>query len=1210
MMLRPRLRRLSDASAALVLAAALIPSSLLAQEAGTPPTASANPPAAPAPAAPGAPVGSGAQTPNPDVVQLNPFVVDSTAQKGYLTTNTLAGTRLNTNLGDLAGSISVVTKQQLEDTASLDINDVFRYESNTEGALTYTPIQFQRGQVADALSGSGSITGSFTGSVATGNRVRGLAAVDNEEDNFFALNRIPFNSYNSSSVEIDRGPNSIIYGSGSPAGIFNQSRTQAVLDKFSGSISASVGSWGTFRQTFDINVPIIPGRVALYAAQMYNSQGFEQKPSSDITRRQYAALTIEPFKSHKTRIVASFENYNEYANQPNYITPIDLVTPWLASGRPVWNTLTDQVTYLNTGVTSQPYAIGTTYPNYVAGGPTQANLTVSTSPFFVPSMTFFSSGHILEFIDQGTLQSAYKGSQTAFSVTGWVPATLTSSQALVNEERMTESTSLPLPLNSSGIAKYQVWQVPGVVSKDIYDWSSININSIDHTTTSGKTYYADLQQQLFDDPGRWGTLNFDLAWFRQELKQTIDSPLSQASATTMYVDTNEYLFNGTPNPHLGSPFTDVYASDVYVEPEINNNWRGMLEYEVSLQDKVPAWLQWAGHHRFVAAFSQHDDIQTNLRYRPGISGGDANYLPTATAFNASTGYGYSNNNTAVEQVFYLNGAANTPTGHASLSPGYLSRPSFGGPTTVPINTYNYSSGQWQSSTINVTSDLFPTGGLSENLQDAKTYFWQSYFWNDRIVGVLGLDDDQVKNRNTIFPSTNPVATEYTNGFANYPVWFREGPWSYIGGNTSTIGVVVHPFKNWGQIDAAANRGNWLMGFLRTVGVSYNKSDNFNPPAAAYTDYFGATLPKPAGSEKDYGVEIATPDNKFFLRANWFQTDDLNQTITTTSGARALYLDQTLLHDWATTVVELRNGESITDPNFGNTNVFPITAAMQSQISALTGLPYNFGGNIGAKGEFINPTETEDGIAKGVDLELEYNPLPNWTMKLTWGKQRTTVSNAANEAAAWINYRLPIWPTYTASDFPNVLTKSNGKPVYVGSFWQGYGYDSATPGPGDPSGNTSSQTYFNNVVASALAVDTANNGTLAPNQREYSWTYLTNYTVDRGALKGLGFGGALQFTGRSVVGYYGSLTKLNSSGQIAAPDITKPIYTPSQTHINPWISYQFPLPWSHLTCKVQLNISDLTSRGYLLPVTYNFDGSPAAERIIPPRSYTLTTTVRF
>jgi len=95
-----------------------------------------------------------------------------------------------------------------------------------------------------------------------------------------------------------------------------------------------------------------------------------------------------------------------------------------------------------------------------------------------------------------------------------------------------------------------------------------------------------------------------------------------------------------------------------------------------------------------------------------------------------------------------------------------------------------------------------------------------------------------------------------------------------------------------------------------------------------------------------------------------------------------------------------------------------------------------------------------------------------------------------------------------------------------------------------------------------------------------------------------------------VGYYGSTTLLNSSLQIAAPDITRPIYTPAKTHVNVWVSYQFRVPFARLRAKVQLNVADLTSNGYLLPITYNFDGSPAAERIIPPRQYTLTTSVNF
>ena len=1159
-------------------------------------------------AAPGAPdqsagaVAAGQQ--EEAAVQMTPFEVQAAKERGYYTQNTLAGTRLNNNIADLPASITVIDKQELQDTYSTNINDVFRYQANTEGAHSYTPFVLVRSNLTDTLAGGGSTSGNFTSGLDTGNRVRGLSAVDNEEDNFFSLYRIPFDSYNTQSVEIDRGPNSIIFGTGSPAGIFNQSRTQAILDKLSWTATLTGGSWGTFRQTADLNIPLIKGMLALYVSQMYDSEGFQQKPASDITRRQYAAFTFVPFKNHKTRITGSFEHYLNYATDPNTITPIDYVTPWLSSGQPVYNPITDMVTYQSTGRTSGPYAISSTYPNYVSNI-LQTMLTTSTSPYFVPSLTYESATHDVMFVAGSNLENFFKASQTSMSVSGWVPSTFTSSQALVNEERMTLTTNLPTPALNTTTALYSTWYYPTVTSKGIYDWSTINIDSMDNTRTQATTYNLKVQQELLPH------LNLEVSWFRQELQQLQDAPMNQAAVSTLFVDTNQYLPDGRANPHLGQPFVDVYSSDVYSMPEINNNWRVMLEYELDAKDHVPDWLKFLGHHRFLGVFTQHDDILTSLRYRPAIDGGDANYLPTSAALNNATGYGYPLSNVAIEQWMYLGGAASAGSGFGASSPGYMNRPDYGGPTTATIETYNYSTGQWQYSTINMNSLLYPTGGLSENLQDSKTFFWQSFFWNDRIIGSLGMNDDQVKNRNTVFPATTPTAVEYTLGYPNQKIWYREGPWSYIGGNTSTMGLVLHPFKHWESIDNAASRGNLLAAVARTLSFTFNKSDNFNPPAAYYTDYFGNLLGKPAGKEKDFGAEIATPDNKFFLRATWFHTTNENQIVTQTSLGRANYIDQTELHNWATAVVEIRNGENPSDQNFGNTSVYPITATMQSQIAALTGLPYNYGGNVGENGEYVNPNSTENGIASGLEIEATYNPLPNWTMKLSWGRQTTVISGAGAQALAWVNYRMPKWVAYTASDLSTVYTKYGGTQMYLGNFWQGYGYDSNVT-VGNINGWTTTQNYYNSVEASTLAVDLAQNGAAAPNQREYSWRYMTNYVIDRGPLKNISLGGALRFDGRALAGYYGNTLQLNQYGQVAAPDLNRPIYTPAKTHIDAWIAYGFKLPWTggKVFCKIQLNVADLTSGGYLLPVSYNFDGTPAAERIILPRSFDLTTSFSF
>jgi hypothetical protein len=1168
--------------------------------------------AAPAPTPPPAPSASppapnavqktdqSSGTTQDQAVQLSPFEVNASKDQGYFTANTLAGTRLNNNIADLGSSITVVTKQQLEDTNSININDIFRYEANTEGARTYTPTTLVRTNFSDNLGGTGGTSGNYASALDTGNRIRGLSTADQEEDNFFSLYRIPFDSYNTQAVEIERGPNSIIFGTGSPAGIVNQDRTQASTDKLSAEVEFQASSWGGQRESFGLNIPIIQDRLAIYVAQVYDSEGFKQKPSFDYTRREYAAFTLFPFKNHKTKITGSIEDYNNFADDPNGVTPTDYVTPWLNSGEPVWNPINDTVTYLKTGRTVGPYTISSTYPNYA--GILQTMLTATSSPYFVPSLTILNSGHDVMFIDQGNVQNFFKASQTGFSVPGSVPTRFTAAQALVNEERMTLSTNLPTPF------AYVAWQQPGVTSKSIYDWANVNVDSVDNTFTHATTYNLNFQQEITSD------LNFQVSWFRQQLAQLQDSPENQASATDVAVDTNQYLPNGQPNPHLGQPFVDVYQADVYNQPEINNNWRAMLDYEPDFRGKVPSWLDWLGHHRFLGVYSQHDDIQTALRYRPAIDGGDPNYLPTGAALNSAAGYSYPSSNSAIEQWMYLGGPTAGAPGYGSSGPGFLNRPGYGGPTVANITSYNYGTGQWGNSQVHMDSLLFATGGLTENLQDSKTFFWQSFLWDDRIVGSLGINDDQVKNRNTIFPATNPTAIEYTQGFPNKQYWYDEGPWTYIGGNTSTEGVVLHPFKDWAGIDGAAQRGELLPAVLRTLSFTFNKSDNFNPPPAYYTDYFGNPLGKPQGKEKDFGFEIATPNNKLFLRATWFNTTSENAFVTLTSTARANYIDNAILQHWATEVVEVRNGQNPSDPNFNNVNVNPITLAEQSQIAALTGLPYNYGGNVGANGEYVNVNATESGTAKGVELEATYNPLPNWTMKFTWAKQQTTVTGAGAQAQAWVDYRMPAWIKYTAPDLANngvPYHLANGNPLVLANFWQGYGFDSSVTGPGNINGWVNTQAYYNIVEGAQLNSDEAVNGTLAPNQREYNWSYLTNYTFERGVLKHVGIGGALSYDGQSSAGYYGNTANVNAAGQILGPNVDEPIYTPAKLHVDAWVSYAFKMPWAHsVLCKLQFNVADLTSNGYLLPVSFNLDGSAAAERIIPPRTYSLSAKFSY
>lgn len=67
-----------------------------------------------------------------EAVSLSPFLVTAEEDAGYAAKSTLAGTRIRTELKDVGSSVSVITRQFLEDTASNSIEELLVYTTNTE----------------------------------------------------------------------------------------------------------------------------------------------------------------------------------------------------------------------------------------------------------------------------------------------------------------------------------------------------------------------------------------------------------------------------------------------------------------------------------------------------------------------------------------------------------------------------------------------------------------------------------------------------------------------------------------------------------------------------------------------------------------------------------------------------------------------------------------------------------------------------------------------------------------------------------------------------------------------------------------------------------------------------------------------------------------------------------------------------------------------
>ena len=261
-----------------------------------------------------------------EVVKMSPFVVDSSKDEGYQAKTTLAGSRINTDLKNVAQSISVVTKAFIDDVAAVDVNDILAYTANTEGTRDFTYTQSSLGRPSDNIAQQPS----------TANRVRGLQAADITRDYFYTIGTwAGFDTYNLDEVTIVRGPNSVLAGLGSPAGIINYSPQLAQLSRNKNEVSYRIGSFGDQRATLNSNVVALPEVLAVRVAAVWSDKGFQQKPAWNHDKRLYAALAFKPWT--KTTLRASYETIKVNADNPNSLTPEDDVTQWIQDGKPTYD---------------------------------------------------------------------------------------------------------------------------------------------------------------------------------------------------------------------------------------------------------------------------------------------------------------------------------------------------------------------------------------------------------------------------------------------------------------------------------------------------------------------------------------------------------------------------------------------------------------------------------------------------------------------------------------------------------------------------------------------------------------------------------------------------------------------------------------------------------------------------------------------------------
>ncbi len=294
----------------------------------------------------------------PEVIQLSPFEVQAETEGSYTAATTLAGNRLNTELRDIGNAVTVITSQFLTDIGA----------TNNETLLQYT-VGTEVGNIGGNFAGVGD--SSFLDesnrfrNPNQNTRVRGLAQADNARDYF--QSDVPWDGYNIDRVDLQRGPNSILFGQGSPAGIINTGTRQAAFSN-SGEISFRFDEFSSARLTGDINRVLLKDQLAVRFNFLLEDEKFQQKPAFEKDNRYYGALRYEPSflkrGNARTIIKANFESGEIDSNRPRTLPPVDLITPWFRSG-------TYQGTWRSNGTYRDP-ATGQVV-NVTAGSPRTFN---------------------------------------------------------------------------------------------------------------------------------------------------------------------------------------------------------------------------------------------------------------------------------------------------------------------------------------------------------------------------------------------------------------------------------------------------------------------------------------------------------------------------------------------------------------------------------------------------------------------------------------------------------------------------------------------------------------------------------------------------------------------------------------------------------------------------------------------------------------------
>ena len=218
--------------------------------------------------------------PKEETVLLEKFQVRDQREKSYSSQHSVTATKTDTALVNVPQSISVVTRELIDDQAMQSIGDVTRY---VPGA------------------GIAQGEGNRDTPVLRGNATTADFFVDGVRDDVQYFRDL----YTVDRVEVLKGPNAMIFGRGGSGGLINRVTKQA-NGTSTRELSLTAGSWDQYRATLDVGAAVTPALAYRVTALYEDADSYRDGVS---LRRYGVNPTLAWRLAPRTTLRAGFEHF-------------------------------------------------------------------------------------------------------------------------------------------------------------------------------------------------------------------------------------------------------------------------------------------------------------------------------------------------------------------------------------------------------------------------------------------------------------------------------------------------------------------------------------------------------------------------------------------------------------------------------------------------------------------------------------------------------------------------------------------------------------------------------------------------------------------------------------------------------------------------------------------------------------------------------------